>query len=212
MTSAVRLRSDAERLQALAAASSGRIVIESLPDAASPSLVLRLFYPTAGNSHYPRERQSETRLKIALPGRYPFQPPVASVQTPIFHPNVYPSGVVCLGTKWLPSEGLDLFVQRLLRLLTFDPLLVNTASPANREAASWYDRARRRHRDAFPSADPAFGQGTKPSSSAKWKNLDEPAARVLRECPACSRKLRLPSGRSGNVRCPACGRRFEVSS
>lgn len=213
MTSALRLSSDVARLATLASSSGGRIVLERLPEPASPSLVLKLLYETAGSKDYPTRRQSPTRLKISLPERYPFQPPVASVQSPIFHPNVYPSGVICLGTKWLPSEGLDLFVQRLVRLLTFDPLLVNTASPANREAAAWYDRVRRRHPDAFPSAMPGFERSAaKSRPGVGWKNIDGPRERVLRVCPGCSRQLRLPAGRSGLVRCPACGQRFEVIS
>ena len=213
MTSALRLSSDTDRLRALAAASDGHITLESTPTPAAPSALLRLHYPTAGNQRYPAERQREIRLKITLPERYPFHPPAAAVLSAIYHPNVYPSGVVCLGTKWLPSEGLDLFVQRLARLLTFDPLLVNTASPANREAAAWYDRARRRSRQAFPSAQPDFERSSASRRSrVSWKNLDDPGGRVLRACPACARKLRLPAGRSGTVRCPGCHHRFEVSS
>ena len=75
-------------------------------------------------------------VHVALPERYPFVAPVATVRTPIYHPNVYPSGIICLGTRWIAAQGLDIFVQRLLRLVTFDSLLINTVSPANREAAT----------------------------------------------------------------------------
>ena len=141
MTSPIRLQSDLERLQALATTSGGRIALHSGPTAASPYAIVELRYATAGSDRYPLERREQTRISIALPARYPFQPPLASVQTPIWHPNVFASGTICLGTRWSPTEGLDLFVQRLARLLTFDPLLVNTASAANREAAAWYERA-----------------------------------------------------------------------
>ncbi|MCK7510184.1 MAG: hypothetical protein MZV70_43195 [Desulfobacterales bacterium] len=153
-TSPVRLQSDLERLRALAASSDGRIVLLSGPTAAAPYASLDLRYATAGSDRYPVERREQTRISISLPARYPFQPPMASVQTSVWHPNVFASGTICLGTKWSPTEGLDLFVQRLARLLTFDPLLVNTASAANREAAAWYERARRQHPQAFPDRSP----------------------------------------------------------
>lgn len=195
MTTAVRLRSDTERLQALAARSGGRIVLLATPQDPARTVVLDLHYATAGSRCYPVERRSQTRLRISLPARYPFQPPLASVATPVWHPNVFESGTVCIGSKWLPSEGLDQFVERLLRLLTFDPLLVNAVAPANRAAAAWYEQSRRLHPGAFPT-----------------DQVDLRPERVLRECPSCHRSLRLPRERRGRVRCPACGGHFEAST
>lgn len=195
MTSALRLRADAERLQALAAAAPDRVSFETLPSAARPEFVAAFACITAGSARYPAQRESRVIVHVALPERYPFQAPVATVRTPIFHPNVFPSGVICLGTRWVAAEGLDIFVQRLLRLVTFDPLLLNTTSPANAAAASWYQRARREHPAAFPTDRLA---------------ADQLAERMLRACPACGRNLRLPRGRSGTVRCPSCGEHFEA--
>ncbi len=136
MPSSVRLAADSDRLRALAAASRGRITLVALPTPGSPRFVLDLGFVTAGSSAYPAERRTNTRLVIDLPARYPFMPPAATIATPIFHPNVYPSGLVCLGTKWLPSEGMDLFVRRIAQLVTFDPLIVNAQSAANAGCAS----------------------------------------------------------------------------
>ena len=213
MTNPVRLQADRERLEAMAAAQHGRIVLLSAPARTSPRASVELRYVTAGSDRYPVERRESTRLSISLPDRYPFQPPVATVSTPIWHPNVFTSGTICLGTRWLPTEGLDLFVQRLARLLTFDPLLVNTASPANREAAAWYERALRLHPQAFPSDRTSFEDPRRSESAGRvrWRH-DKPLPRVPRTCPGCSRTLRLPAGRSGRVRCPACGASFEAHS
>jgi len=197
MTSSVRLRADVAALQALASASRGRFEFEVLPTEARPEALLHLTCSTAGSARYPVQRESRVTIHIALPERYPFQAPVATVRTPIYHPNVFPSGVICLGTRWLAAEGLDLFVQRLLRLVTFDPLLVNTASPANREAAAWYERALRQHPQAFPSDLQATAQAVE---------------RVVRACPSCARQLRLQRGRTGSVRCPACGAEFQAQT
>ena len=195
MTSPARLRSDTERLQALAARSGGRIVLLATPQDPTRTVVLDLHCTTAGSSRYPVERCPQTRLRISLPARYPFQPPLASVATPVWHPNVFESGTICIGSRWLPSEGLDQFVERLVRLLTFDPLLVNAVAPANHAAAAWYERTRRLHPDAFPTDHVRL----------------EPE-RVVRECPSCHRSLRLPRERRGSVRCPDCGERFEAST
>ena len=195
MTSALRLRADAELLQALAAAAPDRVAFEVLPSEARAEFVAAFTCITAGSSRYPAKQESRVLVHVALPERYPFQAPVATVRTPIFHPNVFPSGVICLGTRWVAAEGLDLFVHRLLRLVTFDPLLVNITSPANAAAASWYERARREHPAAFPT-DPLAA--------------DRLVERMLRACPACGRHLRLPRGRSGTVRCPSCGAPFEA--
>jgi len=195
VTSALRLRADAELLAALAAAAPDRVAFDVLPSEARPEFVVTFTCITAGSARYPAQRESRVLVHVALPERYPFQAPVATVRTPIFHPNVFPSGVICLGTRWVAAEGLDLFVQRLLRLLTFDPLLVNTVSPAHGEAASWYARVRREQPAAFPTDGLA---------------ADELVERRLRACPACGRNLRLPRGRSGTVRCPSCGAPFEA--
>ena len=169
-------------------------------------------YATAGTDRYPAERRDQIRIELSLPARYPFQPPLAAVQTPVWHPNVFVSGTICLGTKWSPSEGLDLFVQRLARLLTFDPLLVNTASAANREAAAWYETARRRFPQAFPTDFPGFATAATrgAGSRVRWQEASNEDGRVPFPCPGCARILRLPSGRTGRVRCPRCGASFEA--
>ncbi|HSQ70521.1 MAG TPA: ubiquitin-conjugating enzyme E2 [Steroidobacteraceae bacterium] len=213
MSNALRLETDVERVRALARAHPERIGLLSVPAGASQALVVELRYPTARNRSYPAEIATCIRLRVTLPSRYPFLPPVASIETPVYHPNVFPSGLVCLGTRWLPSEGLDLFLKRVIRLLTFDPLLVNVASPANREAASWYQSARRRHPGAFPSCELGFatpaGRGRE---RVGWRDAGQRSGRSRRRCPGCARELALPAGRRGTVRCPACGQRFETET
>lgn len=212
MPNAIRLRSDVERVQALAAAAEGRIVLLETPTAASAVMKLDLLYAVPASSRYPLDVRRQTRLSISLPGRYPFQPPVAMVTTPIWHPNVFTAGTICLGTRWIATEGLDLFVRRLARLLTYDGLLVNTRSAANREAAVWYEQARRAHPGAFPTDHPTFGESAPAKARPRvgWTEQATSDGRVGRACPSCGRTLRLPPGRSGTVRCPGCGTRFEA--
>jgi hypothetical protein len=115
-----------------------------------------------------------------------------------------------MGAKWLPSEGMDLFVRRVLRLLAFDPLLVNLRSVANHAALAWYQRTLRQQPQAFPSDPQALrvgeqGAGSPTSTSAA-------AGRVVVHCPQCNTGLRLPAGRKGVVACPGCQREFEAQT
>ena len=204
----VRIAADVARLQALAARAAGRIVLAAEATSASPRFLLELRYTTAGSREYPRVKQPFVRLAIDLPARYPFQPPVASIRSPIFHPNVFDSGLVCQGTKWLPSEGMDLFVRRVAKLLTFDPLLVNAQSAATGEAMRWYVRAVREHPQAFPSDTVAIVLAEEEAPKVQWQTPE----RVLRACPKCATKMRLPAGKVGSVACPNCGERFEAQT
>jgi uncharacterized Zn-finger protein len=197
--SASRREADIERVRALAASSAGRVGIVTVPAPGLPRFVLDLDYATVGSMRYPAERQPRSRIAIELAARHPFEPPVAKVLTPVFHPNVFASGVICQGARWLPSDGMDLFVKRIVRLLAFDPLLVNTQSAANGAAAQWYAAQSRLHPSAFPTDRAALALGETPE-------------RVVVACPQCGRQLRLPAGRRGSVQCPLCQRAFEAAT
>jgi Ubiquitin-conjugating enzyme len=207
-TGQLRRDADAERVRALAAQAGGRIQVLQWPAPGQPRFLLDLHYATAGSARYPAQRQPFSRLAIELAPRHPFMPPTATVMTPIFHPHVFASGLVCQGARWLASEGMDLFVIRMVRLLAFDPLLVNSHSVAHREAMQWYAATSRRLPEAFPTDAAALALGADaPSAQAA------PAeTRVLRTCPGCGAGLRLPVGRQGGVACPRCGCDFEAST
>jgi hypothetical protein len=192
----LRRQADLARLRELAQRSAGRL---ELLDAAGQAIRVALRCRTAGSSDYPQASQDGVTLRIDLPARYPFERPVLTVESRIFHPNVFASGVVCQGEKWLPGEGLDLLVIRVARLVTFEPGHVNPASAANRNAAAWYLQQRSKSPDAFPTDRLAFAGAV-------------PPARVVRSCPACGKQLRLPAGRQGTVACPACRREFDVQT
>jgi ubiquitin-protein ligase len=205
----VRVAVDTERLRGLMLASGGRISLLSVPNGSMQRFLLDLRFTTAGSSVYPNAKQPVIRLAIDLPARYPFQPPVATITTPIFHPNVFASGLVCQGAKWLPSEGMDLFVRRIAKLVTFDPLLVNAQSAANGEAMRWYVRAVRETPHAFPSDRVEIVLAEEERPKVQWQAAPV-AERVVKPCPACGTKLRLPAGKTGTVNCPGCGVGFEA--
>ena len=75
---------------------------------------------------------------ITLTSAYPRMIPELAWQTPIFHPNISASGVVCLGgygTHWVPSLKLDELCNMLWDMIRFKNFDVE--SPYNREAAIW---------------------------------------------------------------------------
>jgi len=194
----LRRQADLTRLRELAAQSAGRLELLALPERSGRPIRLALACRTAGSGDYPQAQQHGVTLRIDLPARYPFERPVVTVESPIFHPNVFASGVVCQGEKWLPGEALDILVRRIARLVTFDAAHVNPGSAANRAAAAWYLPQRLRFPAAFPTDRLDFAAAAPP--------------RVVRHCPACGKGLRLPVGREGTVECPACRREFTVAS
>ena len=83
------------------------------------------------------------RLHLFFKQTYPFTPPVAQFVFPVYHPNVYDNGTVCLDlltTKWKPSLGVERILYALQQLL----VAPNTRSPANKAAGDEYERNRER--------------------------------------------------------------------
>ena len=69
-----------------------------------------------------------------FPQEYPDKPPKVRFNPPIFHPNVFGDGSLCLDIiqdKWSPIYSVSSILTSVQSLLT-DP---NPASPANPEAA-----------------------------------------------------------------------------
>lgn len=209
---AERRAQDIEKLRQLSQASNGRILVTGTSGNPVSKITLELRFRTAGSNRFPSEAQNVTKVAIDLPAKYPFAEPSANILTPIYHPNVYSSGRICFGLKWLPSEGLDLLVQRIVQIITFDPLTLNENSPANGAALSWYRDARRNHPSAFPT-DRAGDGITDDKPKMSWTDVSQavPERKTI-TCPSCSAKLALPAGKRGRVICPKCKSGFEVST
>ena len=86
------------------------------------------------------------KLDIIFPKDYPSKPPKCVFNPVIFHPNVYPSGTVCLsilneGKDWKPSISMKQILLGIQDLLD-NP---NNSDPAQAEPSSLL----RRSRDAY---------------------------------------------------------------
>lgn len=145
-----RREEDLKKIRDLNSAYPGIVEILNV-DSSISKIDLKLKVPTAADASYPRRVQESTVVSIELSARYPFETPRASVQGTVWNPNVFTNGIFCFGSKWIPTEGLDMFVERIIKILSFDPLIINTQSPANMEASSWYTGAKSSHPAAFPS-------------------------------------------------------------
>ena len=82
--------------------------------------------------------REEHQVSISLGASYPRLMPELQWKTPIFHPNISGSGVVCLGgygTYWVPSLNLDELCEMLWDMIRYANFDIN--SPYNRDAANW---------------------------------------------------------------------------
>ncbi|KAL6707734.1 Ubiquitin-conjugating enzyme E2 15 [Coniothyrium glycines] len=92
------------------------------------------------------------RARLTFPPEYPLLPPKMRFETPIFHPNIYQNGEVCISILHPPEEdkyGYESAAERWSPVQTPETILLsvismlsspNDESPANVEAASlWRD-------------------------------------------------------------------------
>lgn len=80
---------------------------------------------------------------LIFPEDYPTKPPKCKFTPPLFHPNVYPSGTVCLSILnedegWKPAITIKQILLGIQDLLN-DP---NPASPAQKDAYMLYKNDR----------------------------------------------------------------------
>ncbi|KAF3918131.1 hypothetical protein AA313_de0204520 [Arthrobotrys entomopaga] len=83
------------------------------------------------------------KLEMAFPEEYPTKPPKCKFVPPLFHPNVYPSGTVCLSIlnedqDWKPAITIKQILLGIQDLLD-DP---NPDSPAQAEAYNLFKKDR----------------------------------------------------------------------
>ena len=206
-----RREQDVRKLKDLQAQSGERVRVTGTSGRPLSDIDVELHFKTAPSKQYPKVVQDVTRIRISLPARYPFVEPTVNIKTPILHPNVYDSGRICLGVKWLPSFGLDLLVKKIIQIVTFDPIILNEASPANGAALAWYRKARHAHPGAFPTNSLTL-HTPEPAKKINWQNVEPKKSKVVISCPRCQKRLSVPTGKSGRVRCPNCNELFQLET
>ncbi|KAF7795188.1 hypothetical protein EIP86_006337 [Pleurotus ostreatoroseus] len=89
------------------------------------------------------------KARLSFPEDFPLSPPKLRFITPMWHPNIYPDGNVCIsilhppgedqygyedsGERWLPVHTVESILLSVISLLSSDT--PNTDSPANVDAA-----------------------------------------------------------------------------
>lgn len=205
-----RREEDVKKLSALELATKGRIRVIGHSGNPISRISLKFFVRTAMDDNYPVKTISEVDASIQLGAKYPFEEPAVSIATKVFNPNIYTSGRVCLGSKWIATEYLDLLAQRLFKILAFDESIINVSSAANGDAARWYIRAKASHPGDFPSDSLLVSSATQ-KPAVRWTDkstTSSPTERVVVACPHCHASLRIPVGKAGSVSCPACKNSF----
>jgi len=161
-----RLNQDIEKISNLCKKYNNKISIKSKNGNPTNELIILFLFKTVGDSSYPNNIINKSEVKINLSNNYPFNEPEATFITKIYHPNVYKSGKICFGNKWLPSEGLDMLVERIVKLIIFDSNILNEKSPANNDALQWY----RKNQSLFPTESLRFLFETK-KIKVSWNNI-----------------------------------------
>ena len=100
------------------------------------------------------------KLQMTFPEDYPHRPPEVKFTTPIFHPNVYKNGNICLDIlqrNWSSANDVSSILVSIQSLLT-DP---NPQSPANGEAARLFTENRPEYvRRVRQCVEDSWGQET----------------------------------------------------
>lgn len=114
----------------------------------------------SGNT--PNYRTEHILLIGNFPEAYPDpgQLPVVKLETPIFHPNVFPDGKFCLRGSEIEriSQPLDALVKRVITMIQYENLRFGV--PANSTARDWANR----NKQLFPlSANSGGGGQSKPT-------------------------------------------------
>jgi ubiquitin-protein ligase len=133
-----RLRSDHRSLVQLKSEST---IFDFIPIGDPPDQYVLRF---KGRGVYRTENHNDVLVRhehevlLRLGSGYPRSLPSLTWRTPIFHPNIASSGVVCLGAygqHWAPSVTLEELVGMLWDMIRYANFDVD--SPYNREAANW---------------------------------------------------------------------------
>ena len=154
----------------MAADAHPRLKIDQVYGSPMYAVDLTLHVPTARDQSFPATRAASVRVRIELALDYPYQPPVCSTLDQVFNVNVFAGGRVCLGSAWMPTHQLTMTVDRLWRIFSLDPEVINPNSPANQQAIGWWTDLLRDYRHILPTASRLTSPLTQ-KQTLGWKSI-----------------------------------------
>lgn len=91
--------------------------------------------------------EGEFSMQLTFDSDYPVKPPSVKFLTPMYHPNIYRDGKICVDIlqshEWTPAQNVRTILISIMSLL-MDP---NPSSPANREAAELYNKDKKAYNE-----------------------------------------------------------------
>ena len=181
-----RLSNDYEELMRLSRQlnQGGRTKLEVKPTGGRPYQAYNLYYHCAAYVDELGTVRQRHQLFLEFPRAYPLEaPPTFKRVSPLFHPNIYPHGVFCLGfegeRKWRSGISLESLMLHVSRLIRFDPDLVNLDPPANRTQDFWQDWI---SKFSLPADNDSFVLGEEPDL-ARVSTLPAQPHESRREAP-----------------------------
>jgi ubiquitin-conjugating enzyme E2 A len=104
-----------------------------------PNDLMVWFAKIKGPSETPYE-EGTFNMQFTFDSDYPVRAPSVKFLTPMYHPNIYRDGKICVdilqSSEWTPAQNVRTILVSIMSLL-MDP---NPDSPANREAAELYNK------------------------------------------------------------------------
>ena len=165
--------------------------LEVQPVGSRPYQAYNLFFYCAGYVDESGATRRRHHVFLEFPKVYPMEaPPTLKRVSALFHPNIYPHGVFCLGfegeRKWRPGISLESLVLHVSRLVRFDPDWVNLNPPASRTPSFWQGFMKKVR---LPADDEPFVLGEEPDLPAERRSAPTGTA----EPPAARRSVRIGS-------------------
>ena len=106
-------------------------------------------------------------IKITLWGSYPQVAPNITMLNipPVFHPDWFSKGTYSPFEPWKPEDSLKDYIKRMLAALQYAPDMIDTETPANYKAMSWFKR-NRDNTSLFPSDTVELTENTPEETAA----------------------------------------------
>lgn len=120
----------------------------------------------AGPPDTPYEK-GQFKSRLVFPSDYPCSPPILTIVSEFWHPNVYPDGKVCISIlhppgpdemnkaetammRWLPTHSIDKILLSVISMIA-DPDPTDSGAPANVDALVEFRKSKAKYRERIAS-------------------------------------------------------------